>query len=328
MAAPKKVPQNTVLSIMGPTASGKTQVVLELAEHLPIDIISVDSALVYRDMDIGTAKPSADILQTYPHALVDIIDPRDTYSAASFQQDADQLVKASFIQGRLPVLVGGSSLYFKAFKEGLAELPGASPQIRQDIAHQAEQAGWPSLYDELARVDPKAAEGIHPQNSQRIQRALEVFRATGKPISRFWEEQATSQALDERLSCRLIECSLEPERAILHQRIEQRFVQMLESGFEQEVRKLHQRGDLTVRLPSMRCVGYRQMWMFLQGELTGVEMIAAAQAATRQLAKRQLTWLRKWPVQRRIDSLNENAVEVVLKMIESDPIVMGSAHIA
>jgi len=316
-----QVQENTVLSIMGATASGKTAVALALADRLPIDIISVDSALIYKGMDIGTAKPERSVLKEYPHALVDILDPLQSYSAAQFQKDADQLVKDAFARRRLPVLVGGTSLYFKAFRDGLAEMPAADAQVRSEIECQAKLYGWQSVYEELQALDPQAAKGIHPNNTRRIQRALEVHRISGRNISEFWSQQGCSQALGERLGCRLLECSLEPPRPLLHARIERRFMQMLEMGFRAEVELLFNRGDLHLDLPAIRCVGYRQMWDFLQKRCSENEMILAAQAATRQLAKRQLTWLRKWPVQLRINPEEESAVELVLKMIGSAPIV-------
>ncbi len=321
------VPPNTVLSIMGATASGKTALAIELADRLPIDIISVDSALIYQGMDIGTAKPEPAVLEQYPHALVNILDPLQAYSAAKFQEDVDQLVQKSFVAGRLPVLVGGTALYFKAFRDGLADMPTGNAQIRNEIEQQAEQNGWASMYAELQAVDASAAGKIHPNNTRRVQRALEVHRVSGKGISEFWTQQGSSQVLGERLGCRLLECSIEPPRKILHTRIEQRFVQMLNAGFQDEVERLFQRGDLHIGLPAIRCVGYRQMWAYLEGGCTENEMILAAQAATRQLAKRQLTWLRKWPLQLRIHPETDSPIELVLKMIGSDPIVTSSTAV-
>jgi len=312
---------------MGPTASGKTAVALALADRLPIDIISVDSALIYKGMDIGTAKPERRVLEEYPHGLVDILDPLQNYSAARFQKDADQLVKDAFANARLPVLVGGTSLYFKAFRDGLADMPAADEQIRGEIDAQAKQHGWQSVYEQLQAADPQAAKNIHPKNTRRIQRALEVYRMSGRGISEFWSQQGANQTVGKRLGCHLLECSLEPPRALLHERIERRFMQMLDAGFQTEVELLYNRGDLHVDLPAIRCVGYRQMWAFLQELCSEKEMILAAQAATRQLAKRQLTWLRKWPLQLRINPEEESAIELVLKMIGSAPIVSSSTAV-
>lgn len=279
------------IALMGPTASGKTALALELCKHLPCEIISVDSALVYRGMDIGTAKPSAEELARVPHHLIDIRDPADAYSAADFRRDALPLMDAISARGKTPLLVGGTMLYFKVLCEGIADMPASTPALRAEIAAQAERSGWPALHAELARVDPVAAVAIHPNHSQRIQRALEVFRSTGVPMSQL-QQAATAQPLAHRL----VQFALAPvDRAVLHQRIADRFVQMLEQGLVQEVEALYRRGDLHIDLPAIRAVGYRQVWEYLAGEIDYGQMIEKGIAATRQLAKRQLTWLRSWP---------------------------------
>jgi len=284
-----------VLALVGPTAVGKTEVALALAARLPVDLISLDSVMVYRGMDIGTAKPSAEVLERFPHALLDIRDPTERYSAASFLRDADQAVTLALARGRLPVLVGGTMLYLRSFREGLAQLPQADPGLRAQIQQEAQRVGWQVLHEELTRVDPRAAEGIHPNNPQRLIRALEVFRSTGRPISDFWRQQK-DQNVGRRLGVNLTEVALVPDdRRLLHERINARFAAMLEAGLIDEVVSLRARFDLSLELPSMRSVGYRQVWQFLEGNLTYEALVQAGAAATRRLAKRQLTWLRSWP---------------------------------
>ena len=284
-----------IVMLLGPTAAGKTATALALADLAPCHLISMDSAMVYRGMDIGTAKPDAATLARLPHALIDIRDPAETYSAAAFVEDADREVGAARRAGRLPVLVGGAMLYARAFRDGLAELPQASAAIRADISARAAAHGWEALHERLSRVDPEAAAAIHPNNPQRLQRALEVYESTGRPISAFWREQAHRGAQD-RLGEPVLSFGVMPEdRSRLHRRIADRFDAMLKAGFSDEVRALRARGDLNPGLPSMRAVGYRQMWDFLDGNLDADEMRGKAIAATRQLAKKQFTWLRKWP---------------------------------
>jgi len=286
------------LCIAGPTASGKTAAALEIARAWaparPVEIVSVDSALVYRGMDIGTAKPSADELALVPHHLIDLIEPTQSYSAAQFVADALRLVAEINARGHLPLLVGGTMLYFKALFEGLDDMPAADPAVRAALDAQAAVEGWPALHAELARVDPVTAQRLAPGDSQRIQRELEVFRLSGRPLSAFHSDRAPSP----RTSAPLI--SLEPaERGWLHARIAERFAAMLAAGLVDEVRRLRARGDLHPDLPSMRCVGYRQVWQALdRGDLS--ELNATGSAATRQLAKRQLTWLRSMPQRQRI----------------------------
>jgi tRNA dimethylallyltransferase len=288
-SAEKKLPP--AICLMGPTASGKTALALDLCEFYPCEIISVDSALVYRGMDIGTAKPGPSELARVPHHLIDIRDPGEPYSAAEFRRDALHLMSAISARGRIPLLVGGSMLYFKVLRDGIAALPVANDELRAKIAAEAGQLGWPALHAELARVDPQAAALIHPNHSQRIQRALEVFRLTGQPISAL---QRTNQM--DGLGHRLINLALAPvDRHVLHQRIAARFQQMLDDGLVEEVEKLYRRGDLYPELPSIRAVGYRQVWSYLTGEVDFAAMVEQGVVATRQLAKRQLTWLRGWP---------------------------------
>jgi tRNA dimethylallyltransferase len=275
--------------LMGPTASGKTRLAVELRERFPVDIISVDSALVYRGMDIGTAKPDADTLRRAPHALIDIRDPAESYSAAEFREDALAEMAASSARGRVPLLAGGTMLYFKALSDGLALLPSASPEVRESLERQAREAGWPALHQRLAELDPPIARRIHPNDPQRIQRALEVIELTGRRMSELQREQQ-----EEPLAWRVLRIVACPHsRSELHRRIEQRFRQMLEDGFLEEVRALRARGDLHRDLPSMRCIGYRQAWAFMEGEIDYEEMVRQAVVATRQLAKRQITWLRR-----------------------------------
>jgi len=276
-----------LLCVMGPTASGKTDLAVAVAREMDCELISVDSALVYRGLDIGSAKPD------YPHHLVDIRDPAQPYSAADFAADANRLADDICARGKTPLLVGGTMLYFKAFLEGLAAMPAADPQIRAQIEAEAEALGWPQLHAELARVDPDSAARIHPNHSQRLARALEVYRASGVPISQ-WQNTEPENLPRERF--RIVQVAICPQqRSILHQRIALRFQQMLAAGLLAEVETLFQRDDLHGDLPSMRTVGYRQLWQHLAGECTMEEAVERAVAATRQLAKRQLTWLRKWP---------------------------------
>jgi len=276
------------IALMGPTASGKTDLAVELVTRLPCDIVSVDSALVYRGMDIGTGKPGAEVLETAPHRLIDICDASEPYSAARFCADAEREMAEITASGRIPLLVGGTMLYFRALQQGLSRLPGADRQVRARIETDAEAQGWAALHRRLAAVDPVTAQRIHPSDSQRIQRALEVFEITGRPLSHLIGMPKRSV-----LPYRLLKLVREPEeRAVLHRRIEQRFLRMLDLGFETEVRALWARGDLTREMPSMRCVGYRQMLKYLLSEYTFDEMVQRAIFATRQLAKRQLTWLR------------------------------------
>ncbi|MBE2294644.1 MAG: tRNA (adenosine(37)-N6)-dimethylallyltransferase MiaA [Phycisphaerales bacterium] len=277
-----------VLFLMGPTASGKTALAVALAQRLPFKIISVDSALVYRGMNIGTAKPDADTLRLAPHRLIDILDPAEAYSAGRFRADALSEIAAIQASGHFPLLVGGTMLYFRALERGLAELPIADPAIRAQLAIDLAEYGSTALHARLARYDPAAAARIHIHDSQRIQRALEVYELTGRSLT-----ELCAQSCDELLPFRVVKLILAPlERRILHDRIESRFQSMLEQGFVTEVEYLRARGDLDLSKPSMRAVGYRQVWEYLEGRLDRAKMAERAIAATRQFAKRQLTWLR------------------------------------
>ena len=281
-----------VLALMGPTASGKTSAALAVAELGGFDLVSVDSAMIYRRMDIGTAKPPPQVLARHPHALVDIVEPTETYSAARFVDDADAAVRESLAAGRTPLLVGGTMLYFRAFKHGINDLPAADPALRDRIAADAARLGWPALHRRLAADDPVAAARIDPRNGQRIQRALEVLELTGRSITSAWSEDATPAT--ERLDCELAEVAIVPgDRATLHRRIEARVDTMLEQGLVDEVAGLRADPALHADLPSMRAVGYRQVWGHLDGGYGHGEMIERIRVATRQLAKRQLTWLRR-----------------------------------
>lgn len=277
-----------VLSLMGPTASGKTQLSLELASRLPVEIVSVDSAQVYRGMDIGTAKPSPELRSAVPHHLIDILDPSQPYSAAQFAADAAALIAQIRARGRVPLLVGGTMLYFRALFDGLSELPPAAADLREKLAAEARIHGWPALHARLAAGDPDTAARLHPNDQQRIQRALEILDGTGIPPSR-WYAQPRTGAVDGAS----VHVALVPDdRAHLHRRIDQRFDLMMDAGFLDEVRRLHARGDLHAELPAVRAVGYRQLWAHLDGACTLDEAIERGKSATRQYAKRQLTWLR------------------------------------
>ncbi len=274
---------------MGPTASGKTDLAIELCQHFDTEVISVDSALVYKGMDIGTAKPNAEELAKAPHRLIDIIDPAESYSMADFRSDALAHIKELHAQGKVPLLVGGTMMYFKGLLEGLSPLPEADEAVRAELEKEAKEQGWPALHQQLQQIDPQAAAKINANDSQRINRALEVYRISGKTMTELQQNKA--QALDFPVYQFAIAPS---DRKVLHQRIEKRFKIMLEQGFENEVLSLYNRDDLHPDLPSIRCVGYRQMWDYIVGEIDYDEMVFRGIAATRQLAKRQLTWLRGW----------------------------------
>jgi len=278
--------------IMGPTASGKTDLAIALRKHLPVELINVDSAQIYRDMNIGTAKPDNETLRAAPHRLIGFCDPAQSYSAADFATDAKREMADIIASDRVPLLVGGSMLYFKVLLEGLSDLPEANPQIRDCIQQQADREGWASLHAELQDVDPVTAERLHPNHSQRIQRALEVYRITGVALS---ELQMKSQGgIQDDFDVR--QFALIPHnRTLLHQRIEQRFLAMMDQGFATEVKKLYQRGDLNPNMPAIRSVGYRQLWDYFDGRCDLNEAVEKAIIATRQLSKRQQTWLRGWP---------------------------------
>lgn len=297
--------------LMGPTASGKTALAIALRQHLPVEIISVDSALIYRGMDIGTAKPNAEELSQAPHRLIDILDPSLPYSAADFRRDALNVMEEITSQGKIPLLVGGTMLYFKALLEGLSPLPSADPATRAEIEKIVQQQGWGEIHRRLAEVDPVAAARIHPNDPQRLSRALEVYLISGQTLTEM------TQTAGEELPYNVFQFAIAPQdRKILHQRIEQRFHQMLDAGFEEEVRALYERGDLHVDLPSIRCVGYRQMWSYLEGETDYDEMVYRGICATRQLAKRQITWLRSWENVHWLDSEQpQQALKAVMQVV-------------
>ncbi|MCR1825376.1 tRNA (adenosine(37)-N6)-dimethylallyltransferase MiaA [Pseudomonas oleovorans] len=307
--------------LMGPTAAGKTDLALELARVLPCDLISVDSALIYRGMDIGTAKPERAILDAFPHALIDIRDPAESYSAAEFRADALAAMAESTARGRIPLLVGGTMLYYKALLEGLADMPSAAPAIRAELEARAAAEGWEALHRELAEVDPESAARIHPNDPQRLTRALEVYRVSGLSMTEHRLRQAagnpdagTSGA--GQLPYTVAQLAIAPaQRQVLHDRIAQRFRVMLEQGFVEEVEALRRRSDLHAGLPSIRAVGYRQMWEYLDGELSRDEMVERGIIATRQLAKRQFTWLRGWDDVHWLDSLACDNLSRVLKYL-------------
>lgn len=284
--------------LYGPTACGKTDLATELVARLPLEIISVDSAMVYRGMDIGTAKPDPDLLARAPHRLIDILDPAEAYSAARFREDALHEMEKITRAGRVPLLVGGTMLYFRALESGLADLPAADQAVRADIERMAAENGWEGVHARLAEVDPESAARIHPNDPQRLQRALEVWRLTGRPLSSFHREDR-----GKALPYRVLRLALvPPSRALLRERIARRFAGMLKAGLLGEVEALRARGDLNPELPSIRAVGYRQAWEYLDGRIDREEMVRKAVAATCGLAKRQLTWLNAWPDVPRMES--------------------------
>jgi tRNA dimethylallyltransferase len=279
-----------VVFLMGPTASGKTALAIDMATQHNCEIISVDSALIYRGMDVGTAKPTAQELALAPHRLIDILDPSESYSAADFRRDALTAIEDIIARGKTPLLVGGTMMYFKALLEGLSPLPSADDAIRQQILLQAETEGWESLHRELCAIDPVAGQRIHPNDPQRLSRALEVYRISGKTMTELTQTKSAGLPYD------VVQFAIAPnDRSVLHQLIAKRFAMMLEQGFVDEVARLKAREDLHLDMPSMRCVGYRQCWQYLDNEFDHATMVDKATAATRQLAKRQLTWLRSWP---------------------------------
>ncbi len=294
--------------LMGPTASGKTGVAVELVQTLPVEIISVDSALVYRDMNIGTAKPDAATLTRAPHHLIDIIAPTEAYSAAAFRRDALHLMADITARGKIPLLVGGTMLYFKALKEGLSDLPVADPAVRAELDELIALHGVPYLHKMLAEVDPLTAARLSPNDSQRIQRAMEIYRITGRPMSELLEASNMSDALPYSIQSVAI---IPNDRSVLHQRIATRFQQMLEQGLIAELASLRKKYALHPDLPSMRCVGYRQAWQFLEGEIPEAQLLETGIIATRQLAKRQLTWLRSMPENVQIDCLSDKLTQRV-----------------
>jgi tRNA dimethylallyltransferase len=297
--------------LMGPTAAGKTDLAIELHERLGCELISVDSAMVYRDLDIGSAKPEPEELSRAPHRLIDIRDPAEPYSAADFREDALREMAAITAADRVPLLVGGTMMYFKRLLEGVANLPAADPAVRAELERQVAEHGLASLHEELARVDPVSAARIHPNDPQRLTRALEVHRLAGRSLSALWDEQR-----HETFPFRTLSIGLGPaDRGVLHERIARRFRVMLDAGLIDEVAALKGRGGLTASLPSMKSVGYRQVWAYLEGEIDRAELERLGIIATRQLAKRQLTWMRSWPGLEWVDSQGPDPLGEVLKLV-------------
>ncbi|WP_371375912.1 tRNA (adenosine(37)-N6)-dimethylallyltransferase MiaA [Thalassotalea aquiviva] len=299
-----------VICIMGPTASGKTDLAMQLVDSLPCDIISVDSALIYKGFDIGSAKPTKAELAKYPHRLIDIIDPAQSYSVSDFCRDAKKEIASIRANGRIPVLVGGTMMYFKSLIEGISPLPPADTFIREQIAKEAQDYGWDHLHQQLSEIDPVSAARINVNDPQRLSRALEVYRITNKTLTELTKIKGDNLAGDI-----LQFAIMTSERAELHKRIEQRFHMMLEQGFQAEVENLKKRPDLNIDLPSIRCVGYRQMWQYLEGDIDYDEMVFRGICATRQLAKRQLTWLRSWDNLTWLTTNNQSNLEQVLTSI-------------
>jgi tRNA dimethylallyltransferase len=299
--------------LMGPTASGKSALAAALAGRFPVEIVSVDSAQIYRGMDIGTAKPSLAERRAVPHHLIDILDPTESYSAAQFRADALKLIREISARGRTPLLVGGTMLYFQALREGLSDLPESDATVRAEIDAEAAERGWPAMHQELARIDPRTAVRLKPNDAQRIERALEVFRVSGVPMSQLLGRKKSA------LPFHLIALALVPsDRSALHRRIEERFDAMLERGLVEELRSLKKRYALRAALPSMRCVGYRQAWQFLDGNIGKEELRDRGIFATRQLAKRQLTWLRGMKAVRSFDCLSEDLSAEVLGCVRRE----------
>jgi tRNA dimethylallyltransferase len=314
---------------MGPTASGKTGVAVELAQRLPVELISVDSALVYRDMDIGTAKPDAATLARAPHHLIDIIDPTEAYSAAAFRNDALRLMHDITSRNRIPLLVGGTMLYFKALREGLSALPQADPEVRAALDAEIAQHGIEHLHRQLAAVDAETAARLKPTDTQRVQRAMEIYRITGQPMSALLKAPPPQPSPEGRggmlasdLPFRTISIALIPsDRAQLHARIAARFKTMLEFGLVDELRALRNKYPLHANMPSMRCVGYRQAWQYLEGEISEAELLEKGIVATRQLAKRQLTWLRSMPGNIELDCLAPGLAQTAFDKIVQSAII-------
>jgi tRNA dimethylallyltransferase len=305
---PNKLPP--VICLMGPTASGKTALAMELYDTLPCDIISVDSALVFRGMDIGTAKPTAEELAKYPHRLINLKDPSESYSAAEFCQDALAEIAKIRANNRIPLLVGGTMMYFKSLIDGISPLPEANTEIRQTIENEANEHGWDHIHAQLKLIDPISAERIHPNDPQRLTRAIEVFRLTGNTLTQLTEIKGDSVSGD------VLQFAIAPkERKDLHARIELRFEQMIAQNFENEVVQLKARADLHENLPAIRCVGYRQMWQHLNGDYDHDEMLFKGICATRQLAKRQLTWLRNWPNLQWLHMEDKNNLQLILSAV-------------
>lgn len=304
---------------MGPTASGKTALAVDLLKQSRCQIVSVDSAQVYRQMNIGTGKPEQAVLDIAPHRLIDFVDPAEAYSASQFRTDAFREIDEILEVGDIPLLVGGTMLYFRVLRDGLAEMPRAAPEVRAEIEEMARKQGWQAVHERLTAVDPDSAARIHPNDPQRLQRALEVYLVSGKTMTSLHAEKGQRRELE--LPYNLHFFAIQPaERGVLHDRIEQRFRQMLADGLIEEVQALRERGDLNHRLPSMKSVGYRQVWQYLEGDLDYDAMVEKSIIATRQLAKRQLTWLRSWPSLQSLSDSSTQSVQHVLKYMETTSI--------
>jgi tRNA dimethylallyltransferase len=306
-----------LIFLMGPTAAGKTELAVVLIKHFPCDIISVDSAMIYRGMDIGTAKPNAEILAQAPHRLLDILDPAESYSVGQFLRDAQTEIQTIQKDGRIPLLVGGTMLYFHSLQQGLSILPLGDAQVRYRINQQAKKYGWAALHEYLATIDPQSARRIHPNDSQRIQRAIEVYELSGSTLTQ-WYAKETAQTCCEPIIKLILS---PPHRGVLHAKIAQRFHTMLKQGLIEEVEHLYQRDDLNLDLPAMRCVGYRQAWHYLAGELDYNGLIERGIVATRQLAKRQLSWLRQQTATAWFDSQQPNVTEQILNYLKMHPLL-------
>lgn len=303
-----------VICLLGPTASGKTDLAVEIVQRLPCEIINVDSAQIYKDMNIGTGKPEAAVLAKAPHRLFDFLDPALAYSASQFRSDALAEIADITAAGKMPLLVGGTMMYFKALRDGLAVMPSADEKIRAQILAVADEQGWEEVHRRLAQVDPESAARIHPNDPQRLQRALEVYMVSGQSMTQLHAQQAI-EASDIPFDLQFI--SIQPqERDVLHKRIEKRFIGMIEAGLVPEVESLYARGDLNLEMPSMRCVGYRQVWQHIAGEISFDAMVERGIIATRQLAKRQLTWMRGWEELQNYDSEKSETLDQILKSIE------------
>jgi tRNA dimethylallyltransferase len=305
-----------VICLMGPTASGKTSLAVELVQQHPFQIVSVDSAQIYQQMDIGTGKPEKEVLQRAPHRLIDFIDPARPYSASQFRRDAFAEIDNILEDGDTPLLVGGTMLYFRVLRDGLADMPHADVAVRAEIEHLAKQQGWEAVHAQLEAVDPDSAARIHPNDPQRLQRALEVYRVSGQTMTSLHAAMQRTRAAE--LPYKLHFFAIQPQdRGLLHKQIELRFQQMLQQGLLDEVRALYSRGDLNHRLPSIKSVGYRQVWQFLEGEIDYDGMVEKSIIATRQLAKRQLTWLRSWPSLQSLSESSTQSAQHVLKYMDS-----------
>ena len=310
--------KQNVFCVMGPTASGKTDLAVQLVQRLPFEIISVDSTQVYRGLDIGSGKPDHETLKIAPHHLIDINDPADPYSAANFRRDAFEQIEDIIRRQHIPLLVGGTMLYFKVLRDGLAHLPEANPVVRKEIENLAENQGWEAVHRKLSEVDPESAKRIHPNDPQRLQRALEVFLVAGRTMTELHQDEQKMAASGCELPFKLHFLAIIPEhRDLLHKQIARRFEHMVRDGLVAEVEALYHRGDLSLALPSIKSVGYRQVWQYLSGEIDYDAMLETGIIATRQLAKRQFTWLRSWPNLYNLGSKQEKSLDDMLKFVES-----------